>query len=255
MKKKYASKKYFLTFIKDHHHQNGFSTSGSISIRKAVNYPTEIPVPIAREVESVAPANASAPFKPPHYYIKYTGPSIDEEWERVEYDMEEEDEPIVKMLKLSPDDFEMFIDRMEKINGFRPQLVSYKELKSIIEEGQHRFARPDALLTRLYQEQPTVLKRLYDYWRQKRLKRRYAERPVISTNNAKLDSALLNIKRKEYYPNCGMPLIQQYETQPEMEDLNPYVAFRPREKTQPRKVYNIIVFNNWIRIDFVKQNV
>lgn len=225
--------------MQDHHHHNGFSTSGSISVRKAVSELSEIPVPVAREVEDIkAPANAATntPFKPPHYYIKHTGPSIEEEWDHVDYDMEEDDEAIVKMLKVSPDDFEMFIDRLEKINGYRPNLVTYKELKSIIEEGHHRFARPDSLLTRLYQDQPAVLKRLYDYWRQKRLKRRNAERPVVSTNNAKLDSALLNIKRKEYYPNCGMPLVQQYETQPEMEDLNPYVAFRPREKTQPRKV-------------------
>lgn len=170
----------------------------------------QIPTPVVRikEIPNYVPLQN---FRFPPGYIKYWGKTYDEEKTHVYYDLDDSDFEWLQNFnknsqdqKLTEDEFELGIDRFEKATGFSTELVSISKAMQSIPQS-------------LRDSKPKAMKKLYWYWKKKRLER-------IS----------------KQYPTCGKPLLEQFEIEPDPNDLNPNVAFRPREKEKPiRKVFII----------------
>ncbi len=105
---------------------------------------------------------------------------------------------------LTNTDLELFIDRFEKVTGFEKQsLPTLDDMLSNREEIRNKTSH-------------TLLYDVYQYWKQKRLSRMYEY-------------------DEKKYSNVGKPLLFQYEVPPDIDNPNPYVAFRPREREKQHK--------------------
>lgn len=163
----------------------------------------EVPVPTVKVVE-LQETGYKPNFKYPKGFIRWKGITYEEEKTRIDYDIEEDDIDWLNkinsesQIKLTEDELEKIIDRLEKATGFSQTLVPLNTVYEILPE---------------FKDKADLLKKAYVYWRQKRMSR-----------------------VGKYYP-CGRPLIQNFEVDPDPDDTNPYVAFRPRvSEKPPRKV-------------------
>lgn len=132
-------------------------------------------------------------------YVKYT-PMIDQELDdKILYDLDQEDMVWLSQHKkeipeLDEDSFECIIDRIEKRQGFDRRFF---ELRENDQELLNKI--PSTMNFR-------VLKKVYTYWKEKRLRRR-------------------DIK---LYPDIGKPLLMEFEIATDPDDPDPFLCFRSR---------------------------
>lgn len=180
---------------------------------------THIPVPEIKEKEGRVKDLGETrveKYEKPFGYIRYFK-TYNDEINEILYDMEEDDFDFLKKLnsgtnyQLTEKNFELMISKFEKETKFSSELI---DISRII----HLFEFPHK-----------IIKKTYQYWKDKRLKR-------IS----------------KQYPKCGKPLLCEFEIPPDQNDLNPNIAFRPREKPLKKKINEIDSFEklNQLKKDF-----
>jgi hypothetical protein len=152
-------------------------------------------------------------FTHPKHYIRYMANSYNKEKEQVDYDLDEQDDEWLIQSrntwmdddgKITEEEFELFIDRFEKATGLVKHALP--TLHEILEEH--------ADLREITSDK--ALERVYEYWKNKRHSRIF-----------EYDENL--------YTNVGKPLLPHFEVPPDIDNPNPYVAFRPREREKPGK--------------------
>ncbi|KAL0481505.1 hypothetical protein AKO1_011204 [Acrasis kona] len=195
-------------------HRTGKSSSRAIRMptrEAATTEIVDIPVPVVIVHEETRRAvDNSHPFKLPRHYIRYMGKSYEKQLQQIDYDLDEFDEEWLeehaRSIKkqddaISESDFEFLIDRFERVTHFQKSLPTLQEMTE---------ANPDVKESC----SDKTLRKVYDYWQNRRRSRMYP-------NDVDL------------YQNIGKPLLMDFELAPDMDDTNPYVAFRPREREKP----------------------
>lgn len=175
----------------------------------------DIAVPVVKEVDNpIIPK-----FKRTNIFIRFREKTLEEEKRQIEYDLDSSDDEWLSSVVnrerslLSENDFEAVIDRFEKRTGFSRELPDFSEMPAIPNISNE------------------LLRKIYDYWRAKRLAR-------------------TSKKTRKLYP-CGKPLLVQFEVPPPFDNNDPLVPFRPREKDRySRKVlFLFVLFFFWFEIE------
>eukprot|EP00761_Pharyngomonas_kirbyi_P007001 gb/GECH01007010.1/.p1 GENE.gb/GECH01007010.1/~~gb/GECH01007010.1/.p1 ORF type:complete len:499 (+),score=154.97 gb/GECH01007010.1/:1-1497(+) len=181
----------------------------------------EIPIPVITTLNDSDPRQ---PFHPRRGYIKFQESWFDDD-DAIEYDYESEDESFAQDHEIKPTTVEYLIDRFEKLTGFDKELVSFEKVKYLQDS------------TSLDSKQ---FKSVYEFWHSKRMSRIFP-------------------KQKQFYP-CGKPLLPRFEVPPPMSNVDPHLAFRPREKEktfrkQRRNDHESLMKMKQLRTDFERLRI
>jgi hypothetical protein len=143
--------------------------------------------------------------------------TYEEEKNNVLYDLEMDDFDWLSKNKIKENEMEYLMDLFEKETGYSDELISLNQMDS----------------NKMNSFDSRVIQSVHSYWKKKR--------------QSRVD---------KWYPIHGRPLLNEYETPPDPNDLSPNIAFRPRvEEKQMIRKYRKNDEESWNRLKILKEDL